>query len=46
MLGHFRVSESTIVFKINVVKLIDKYPKMKNSLLSLNFMKNYYHFSF
>ena len=26
---------------MNIVKLIDKHPKIKNSLLSLHFLKNY-----
>ena len=33
----FKVSKSTIVFKIALSKLIDKYPNIKNSLLSLHY---------
>ena len=36
MVKQFGVSKSTITFKIKIVKLINKYPKVKNSSLSLN----------
>ena len=42
MVKQFGVSKSTIIFKINIVKLIDKHSKIKNSLLSLHFLKNYF----
>ena len=35
----FKVNESTMVFKINIFKFIDKYPKLMKPLLSLNFLK-------
>ena len=35
------VSKSTIYFKINFIKILDKYPKLKKSSLSLNFFKDY-----
>ena len=35
----FRVSKSTIVFKIALKKLIDDFPKIKNSSLSLHYFK-------
>ena len=38
----FGVHEGTIIFKINVFKLLDKYPKLKNSSVTLSFMKNYF----
>ena len=38
----FKITESTIIFKINIVKLIDKYPKMITSSITLNFLKSYY----
>ena len=38
----FGVDKSTIIVKINIVKLINKHPKMKNSSLLLNFLKNYF----
>ena len=30
-----------IIFKINIGKLIDKHPKMKNSSIYLHYLKNY-----
>ena len=41
MMTEFVVSMSAISFKIAIVKLIDKYPKIKNSTLSLNFLKRH-----
>ena len=38
----FKITKSTIIFKINIVKLIDKHPKMMTSSITLNFSKNYY----
>ena len=35
----FKVSKSTILFKIALSRLIDKYPKIKNSSLSLHYFK-------
>ena len=35
----FNVSKSTIMFKIASSKLIDDYPKIKNSSLSLQYFK-------
>ena len=37
----FKVSKSTIVFKIVLSKLIDKYPKIKNSSLTLHYFKKH-----
>ena len=34
------ISKSTILFKISIVKLVNKYPRMKKSSLSLQFLKN------
>ena len=41
MVTKFKVSKSTIVFKIALCKLIDKYPKIKNSSLSLHYFKKH-----
>ena len=41
MVGKLKFKKSTIVFKINVFKLIEKYPKLKRSLVTLTFLKNY-----
>ena len=42
MVRHFDYSKSTIIFKMNIVKVINKHPKIKNSFPSLNFLKNYF----
>ena len=42
MAQQFGVNKSTIIFKINIVKFIDKHPKIKKSSLSLHFLKNYF----
>ena len=39
MVSKFKVSKSTIVLKIVLSKLIDEYPKIKNSSLSLHYFK-------
>ena len=41
MVLKFSVSKSTIMFKTVLSKLIDDYPKIKNSLLSLHYFKKY-----
>ena len=41
MVSKFKVSKSTIVFKIALSKLIDKYPNIKNSSLSLPYFKKH-----
>ena len=41
MIKEFGVSKSTMIFKIKIVQLLDKYLKMKSSSLLLHFMKNY-----
>ena len=35
-------SKFTIIFKINIVKCINKHSKIKNASLSLSFLKNYF----
>ena len=37
----FKISKGTIIFKKNIVKLVDKYPKMITSWITLNFLKSY-----
>ena len=39
MVSKFGVSKSTTVFKIALVKLINNYPKIKNSSLFLHYFK-------
>ena len=41
MVLKFNVSKSTIRFKIALSKLIDDYPKIKNSSLSLHYFKKH-----
>ena len=38
----FKVSKSTIVFKIALCRLIDEYPRIKNSSLSLHYLKKHF----
>ena len=42
LVADFGVHKGTIIFKINVFKLLDKYPKLKRSSVTLSFMKNYF----
>ena len=44
MLKQFGISKFTIIFKMNMVQLINKQPKIKNSSLSLDFLENYFKF--
>ena len=41
LLSHFKITKGTIKFKINIVKPVDKYPKMMISSIMLNFLKSY-----
>ena len=36
----FKVSKTTINFKIDIVKFIDMHPKMQTSCISLDYLKN------
>ena len=36
------IHKSTIIFKINIFKLCEKYPKLFNSSIGLGFFKNHY----
>ena len=42
MIRNFNVNKSTIIFKTYIVKMVDIYPKLKNSLFALNFLKMYF----
>ena len=42
MVKQFGVNKFTVIFKINIVKLITKYPNVKNVALSLNCYKKYF----
>ena len=39
MIRNFNVNKSTITFKVNVAKMVNKYAKLKNSSLSFKFLK-------
>ena len=41
MVKELKIHKSTIIFKINVFKLIEKYTKLKRSSVTLTFLKNY-----
>ena len=41
MVKKLKIHKSTIIFKINVFKLIEKYPKLMRSSVILPFLKNY-----
>ena len=41
MVGKLKIHKSTLIFKINVFKLIEKYPKLMRSSVTLTFLKNY-----
>ena len=42
LVKQFGINKSTIIFKINIVKLADKYPKMLTLSVTLKFLKGYY----
>ena len=41
LVKRFKITKGTIIFKINIFTLIDKYPKMLTSSTTLNFSKTY-----
>ena len=40
LVERFKITKGTIIYKINIVKLIDKDPKMMTSSITLNFLKS------
>ena len=42
LIEQFKITKSTIIFKRNIVKLVDKIPKMVASSITINFLKSYY----
>ena len=38
--SEFKISKTTINFKVDIVKFIDEYPKMRTSYISLFYLKN------
>ena len=41
MIKELGVSRLTVYFKVNLLKLLEKYSKLEKSSLALNFLKNY-----
>ena len=41
MVSKLKIHKSTIIFKINNFKLIEKHPRLIKSSVTLTFMKNY-----
>ena len=41
LVSEFKVDKSTTIFKINILKLIDKHPKLMKLSIKLSFLKNY-----
>ena len=41
-ISRFKIHKNTIVFKINVFKLIEKHPGLMKSSVTLSFLKNYF----
>ena len=39
MVEQFKINKTTMIFKINIVDLLDKYPKLMKSSMTLNFLK-------
>ena len=42
MVGKLKIHKSTMVFKINAFKLIEKHPKLMKSSVTSTFLKNYF----
>ena len=42
LVEQFGINRSTIIFKINIAKLADKYPKMLTTSVTLKFLKGCY----
>ena len=41
MVSRLKIHKSTIIFKINIFKLIDKHPRLMKSSVTLTFLKNF-----
>ena len=42
LVEQFKITKCVIIFKMNIVKLVDKYPKVMTSSVALNFFKFFY----
>ena len=40
--NEFKVHKTTMIFKMNIIKLIDKHPQLMKSSVTLGFLKNCY----
>ena len=40
--GQFKIIKDAIICKMSIVKLVDKYPEMMTSSVTLNFLKSCY----
>ena len=41
IVNKLKINKSTIIFKINIFKLIEKHPGLRKSSVTLSFLKNY-----
>ena len=39
---NFNVNKATLIFKMNIVKLVSKYTKLKKSFFFFNYLKTYF----
>ena len=42
LINQFKIHKTTIIFKISIFKLCEKYPKLLKLSIGLGFLKNYY----
>ena len=42
LVERFKITKGTIIIKVNIIKLADKYPKIMTSSIKLNLLKSYY----
>ena len=42
LVEQFKITKGAIIFKINIVTLVDEYPKMMTSSITLNILKSYW----
>ena len=42
LVKQFKINKSTVIFKTNIVKLVDQHPKILTSSTTLHFLKSFY----
>ena len=42
LVNESKLHKTTMIFEINIVKLIDKHPKLMKSFVTLGFLKNHF----